>query len=299
MAAHFAAMSTALAQGRRLRHRRRAHLRLLGLGRRPLFGVVGDRPVADDRHRAGRTSARSSPAAGRWTSISARRRSPSNMPVILGLIGIWYRNVMGFPVYAVLPYDQRLKRLPAYLQQLDMESNGKRVHLDGATVVRRHRPDRLRRAGHQRPARLLPADPPGHRRDPGAISWSAPIPTRPTTAPPGAAARQLPGAERGADARQDARRGEGRAEGAGHGRPTAIERLAPHKVFPGNRPSNTILYRRLDPHTLGMIIALYEHKVFVQGDDLGDQLLRPVGRRARQDAGHGAPADGRGQGPAR
>ena len=60
---------------------------------------------------------------------------PENMPVILGLVGIWHRNVMGYPTRAVLPYDQRLLRLPAYLQQLDMESNGKRVTLDGAPVA--------------------------------------------------------------------------------------------------------------------------------------------------------------------
>ena len=70
--------------------------------------------------------------AGRWTTISAPTPLDRNLPVILALIGIWNRNILGFPAYAVLPYDQRLERLPAYFQQLDMESNGKRVRMSAA-----------------------------------------------------------------------------------------------------------------------------------------------------------------------
>jgi glucose-6-phosphate isomerase len=81
--------------------------------------------------------------------------------VLLALVGIWHHQVCGHATRAVLPYDQRLARLPAYLQQLEMESNGKRVAMDGAPC-RPLRPGGLGRAGHQRPARLLPADPPGH-----------------------------------------------------------------------------------------------------------------------------------------
>ena len=93
-----------------------------------------------------------------------------NLPVIMGVLGVWYRNAWGFSTHAVLPYDQRLSRFAAYLQQQDMESNGKSVNLDGQAGRLSNRPDHLGRAGHQRPARLLPADPPGHRRHPRAIS---------------------------------------------------------------------------------------------------------------------------------
>ena len=156
-------------QGQGLRHRRRAHLRLLGLGGRALFGVVGDRPAADDRHRAARISPTSSPAPMPWTSISAPRRCEQNLPIILGLIGVWHRNVCGYATRAVIPYDQRLSRLPAYLQQLDMESNGKSVARDGRPARDRDRPGRVGRARHQWPACLLPAHPSGHQRHPGRI----------------------------------------------------------------------------------------------------------------------------------
>jgi hypothetical protein len=90
------------------------------------------------------------------------RRWRSNLPVLLGLLALWNNNFLGFRHRRVLPYEQYLKRFPAYLQQLTMESNGKHVTLDGSTCDVRHRPDRLGRARHQRPALVLPADPPGH-----------------------------------------------------------------------------------------------------------------------------------------
>ena len=89
-----------------------------------------------------------------------------NLPVLMGLLGIWNTNFLGAQTVAVLPYEQYLKRFPAYLQQLTMESNGKHVTLDGDEVDVRDRPDLLGRAGHQRPALVLPADPPGHAADP-------------------------------------------------------------------------------------------------------------------------------------
>jgi glucose-6-phosphate isomerase len=186
-----------------------------------------------------------------------------NMPVLLALLGVWYRNIWGFPIYAVLPYDQRLGRLPAYLQQLDMESNGKRVRMNGAT--------------------LLSASGPIVFGEPGTNGQHAfyQLLHQGTDVVPCdflVAARN----EVGGDVHQDLllanclaqsealMRGktiaEARQELKAEGRSTReIEMLAPHKVFPGNRPSNTILYRRLNPETLGMIIALYEHKIFVQG----------------------------------
>ena len=118
-------------QGRGLRHRRGARLRLLGLGRRTLFDLVGHRPAADDRRRAGELRRVSRWRAMPWTSISATRRCAKNLPMLLGLIGFYHRNVCGYATRAILPYDQRLSRFPAYLQQLDMESNGKGVTLDG------------------------------------------------------------------------------------------------------------------------------------------------------------------------
>ena len=87
----------------------------------------------------------------------------------MGLLAVWYRDFFGCQTTAVLPYDQYLERFPAYLQQLTMESNGKRVTLDGARVDYEHRRDLLGRARHQRPALLLPADPPGDDADPGRL----------------------------------------------------------------------------------------------------------------------------------
>ena len=89
-----------------------------------------------------------------------------NLPVLMGLLAVWYNDFFGAQTVAVLPYEQYLKRFPAYLQQLTMESNGKHVTLDGARGGLRHRPDLLGRAGHQRPALVLSVDPPGHAADP-------------------------------------------------------------------------------------------------------------------------------------
>ena len=89
-----------------------------------------------------------------------------NLPVLLGLLAVWYNDFFGAQTVAVLPYEQYLKRFPAYLQQLTMESNGKHVTLDGDARRLRHGPDLLGRAGHQRPAFVLPADPPGHAAHP-------------------------------------------------------------------------------------------------------------------------------------
>ena len=89
-----------------------------------------------------------------------------NLPILLGLAGVWHRDVCGYGSRAILPYEQRLVRFPAYLQQLDMESNGKSVTLDGTPVERPTGPIVWGEPGHERAARLLPAHPPGCRRDP-------------------------------------------------------------------------------------------------------------------------------------
>ena len=186
-----------------------------------------------------------------------------NLPVVMALLGIWYRNVIGCPVHAVLPYDQRLDRFPAFLQQLDMESNGKRVGLDGRLADMATGPIVFGEPGtngqhafyqllHQGtdivPCDFLLAarsdvDQPQHH-DLLVANCLA----------------QSEALMRGRTIEEVT------AElVAANLAPQDVERLAPHKVFPGNRPSNTIVYRQLDPETLGKLVALYEHKVFVQG----------------------------------
>ncbi|HVZ12859.1 MAG TPA: glucose-6-phosphate isomerase [Bauldia sp.] len=187
----------------------------------------------------------------------------ANMPVILGLIGVWHRNVLGFPVQAILPYDQRLARLPAYLQQLDMESNGKRVRTVGNQVRGQTGPIVFGEPGtngqhafyqllHQG-TDTVPSDfLVGALSDIGEDEHQSLL-----LANCLAQSEALMRGKTLAEAQAELK-----AQGLSA---RAIDRLAPHKVCPGNRPSNTILYRRLDPHTLGMIIALYEHNVFVEG----------------------------------
>jgi glucose-6-phosphate isomerase len=186
-----------------------------------------------------------------------------NLPVALGLIGVWYRNFLGACSHAVLPYDQHLNRLPAYLQQGDMESNGKSARRDGARVDYATGPIIWGEAGtngqhafyqliHQG-TELIPADflagalsqtPLGDHQDKLLANFLA----------------QTEALAFGKTA------AEVRAELAAEGlEGAALEALVPHKVFEGNRPTNSILYLRLDPATLGKIVALYEHKIFTQG----------------------------------
>ena len=185
-----------------------------------------------------------------------------NMPVILALIGVWYRNVWGYQAQAVFSFEERLDLLPAYLQQLDMESNGKRVRIGGATVMSATGPLLVAATGNgiqafrqflHQGTDVVPCDflvgalgeaneDRGHR-----------------SALLAACLAESEALVRGRSIVEA--RSELAAEGLPH---HEIERLAPHRVMPGNRPSNTLLFRRLDPSTLGMLIALYEHKVFVQ-----------------------------------
>lgn len=186
-----------------------------------------------------------------------------NLPVLLGLIGLWHRESCGYPARAVLPYDQRLARLPAYLQQLDMESNGKRVHKAGGAVTRPTGPLVWGEPGtngqhaffqllHQGtdiiPCEFLVAAK-GHEPE---LSHQHRL--------------LLANCLAQSEAMMKGRTlEEAKAQLAKQGLSVeATEQLAPHKVFPGNRPSVTIAYRRLDPFTLGRLIALYEHRVFVE-----------------------------------
>jgi glucose-6-phosphate isomerase len=170
-----------------------------------------------------------------------------NMPVLMGLLAVWYNNFFGAQTVAVLPYEQYLKRFPAYLQQLTMESNGKHVTLDGDEVGDQTGPIYWGEPGtngqhsfyqliHQG-TRLIPCDFIAFRHHDMLV------------------ANVFAQAEALAFGKTPE---EVKAEGT-------PEWLVPHRVFEGNRPSNTILAQRLTPETLGTLVALYEHSVFTQG----------------------------------
>ena len=178
-----------------------------------------------------------------------------NLPVLLGLIGVWNNNFLDAASVAVLPYDQYLEHLSAYLQQLDMESNGKRVALDGSAVEVQTGPIIWGQPGtngqhafyqliHQG-TKLIPCDFIGFCR----------------TLNPVANHHELLMANFFAQTEALAF-GKTAEEVAAEGVPAD---LVPHRTFPGNRPTNTILLDELTPAALGKLIALYEHKVFVQG----------------------------------
>ncbi|MGF1639458.1 MAG: glucose-6-phosphate isomerase [Rhodospirillales bacterium] len=186
-----------------------------------------------------------------------------NMPVILALIGVWNSDFLGAETYAVLPYDQYLHRLPAYLQQADMESNGKYVTRDGARVDYGTGPVLFGEPGtngqhsfyqliHQS-TRLVPCDFIAPARSHNPIGEHHPILLSNFFAQTEALMRGKTEAEV-------------RAELTGQGLTgAALEALVPHKVFDGNRPTNSIVVPAIDPYTLGALIALYEHKIFTQG----------------------------------
>lgn len=185
-----------------------------------------------------------------------------NMPVILGMLGIWYTNFFGAVSHAILPYDQYLQHFPAYLQQLEMESNGKRVDRNGQVVDYatsmviwgepgtngQHSFYQLIHQG----TRMVPAD------------FLAPI----TSHNPIGEHHSILLANCFAQTEAlmlGKTTAEARAELELQGLSgAALEKLLPYKVFPGNRPTNTLLFDQLDPYTMGMLVALYEHKVFVQ-----------------------------------
>lgn len=186
-----------------------------------------------------------------------------NMPVLLALLGVWYRNFWGASSHAVLPYDQHLHRLPAYLQQGDMESNGKTIRRDGTQVDYATGPIIWGEPGtngqhafyqliHQG-TELIPADflaaaqsltPLGDHQDKLLANFLAQT-------------EALAFGKTEAEARVELE-----AEGLSG---VALETLLPHKLFEGNKPTNSILYPKLTPRMLGRLIALYEHKIFCQG----------------------------------
>ncbi|MBW4982197.1 glucose-6-phosphate isomerase [Mameliella sp. CS4] len=190
-----------------------------------------------------------------------------NLPVLLALVGIWHNQVLGHATRAVLPYDNRLSRLPAYLQQLEMESNGKGVSMDGADLPYHSGPVVWGEPGtngqhafyqliHQG-TRVIPAEflvaAKGHEPD---LKHHHELLVANCLA-------QSEALMRGRDL------DEARGKVADKFEGDELERQARHRVFPGNRPSTTLIYPLLDPETLGKIIALYEHRVFVEGVILG------------------------------
>ena len=216
------------------------------------------------------------------------RRTPlaHNMPVILGLLGVWYIDFFGAQSHVILPYDQCMHRFPAYFQQGDMESNGKRTDRGGNTVDYatgaviwgepgtngQHAFYQLIHQGTP----LIPADflAPVHTHYP--LGQHHPILLSNFFAQTEALMKGKNADEVRTELAQTGMQGE------------ALEQLLPHKVFPGNHPTNSILFDQLTPRALGSLIALYEHKIFVQsiiwnvnafdqwGVELGKQLAKKI-----------------------
>ncbi|MFM7335191.1 MAG: glucose-6-phosphate isomerase [Tabrizicola sp.] len=191
-----------------------------------------------------------------------------NMPVMLALVGIWHNQICGHATRAVLPYDQRLARLPAYLQQLEMESNGKRVAIDGSDLSTNSGPVVWGEPGtngqhafyqliHQG-TRVVPCEFLVARRghEPDLAHQHLLLVSN--------CLAQAEALLRGRSLEEAcaimAKKGLTGAE---------LERQARHRVFPGNRPSTVLAYGQLTPFVLGQIVALYEHRVFVEGVILG------------------------------
>jgi len=213
-----------------------------------------------------------------------------NLPVLLGLLGVWYRTVLGLQTQAVLPYDQRLARFPAYLQQLDMESNGKSVTRDGAPVGVATAPvvwgepgtngqhaffQMLHQGTTTVPCDFLGVLAPAHGLTEHHDLLMANLFAQTQALAFGKTADEV----------------------AAEGVPPE---LVPHRTFAGNRPSTTILLPRLTPYTLGQLVALYEHKVFTQGwlwginsfDQWGVELGKVLATRIHADLTGDGPAGG-------
>jgi glucose-6-phosphate isomerase len=191
-----------------------------------------------------------------------------NLPVLLALTGVWHNQVCGHATRAVLPYDQRLARLPAYLQQLEMESNGKRVAMDGADLRRASGPVVWGEPGTNGQHAFMQLVHQGTRVVPCEFLIAAeghePALAHHHRLLVANCLAQSEALMRGRSLQ------EARALMAAAGLDgDACEQQARHRVFPGNRPSVTLAYRRLTPFALGLILALYEHRVFVEGAILG------------------------------
>ena len=187
----------------------------------------------------------------------------ANLPVILGVLGIWYNNFFGAQTQAILPYDQYMHRFPAYFQQGDMESNGKSINREGEHVDYSTGPVIWGEPGtngqhafykliHQG-TKLIPCDFIAPIETHNPLGQHHPILLSNFFAQPEALMRGKTSEEVRAELEAQGLSGE------------KLEALVPHKVFEGNRPTNSILFRKLTPRILGSLIALYEHKIFTQG----------------------------------
>jgi glucose-6-phosphate isomerase len=186
-----------------------------------------------------------------------------NLPATLGLLGVWYNNFFGAQTHAILPYDQYLHRFAAYFQQGDMESNGKRIGRDGKEVAISTGPIIWGEPGtngqhafyqliHQG-TKVIPCDFIAPARSHNPIGEHHKILLSNFFAQTEALMKGKTADEVRVELREQGLSGE------------VLERLVPHKVFPGNRPTNSIVVRQITPRTLGALIALYEHKIFTQG----------------------------------
>jgi len=221
-----------------------------------------------------------------------------NLPVILGLLGIWYNNFFGAQTHALLPYDQYLEHFPRYFQQGDMESNGKGVRRDARPADTSTGPIVWGAPGtngqhafyqllHQG-TKLVPADFLAPMQSHNPMGEHHPILLANCFAQTEALMKGKTDEEVRAELKADGLSGE------------EIERLVPFKVCPGNRPTNTILFPKLTPHVLGQLIALYEHKIFVQGviwninsfDQWGVELGKQLAKAILPELKADAPADG-------
>ncbi|MBK1871146.1 glucose-6-phosphate isomerase [Taklimakanibacter albus] len=186
-----------------------------------------------------------------------------NLPITLGLIGVWHRNICAYATRAVIPYDQRLARLPAYLQQLDMESNGKGVERDGTPAETQTGPVVWGEPGTNGQHAFFQLIHQGTSVIPvefliGAQSHEPGLPIHHDLLMANCLA-QSEALMRGRTL------AEAKSQVLAQGKSDAeATRLAPHRVFTGDRPSLTIAYRKLDPQTLGRLVALYEHRVFTE-----------------------------------
>jgi glucose-6-phosphate isomerase len=228
----------------------------------------------------------------------AREAEPAaNMPLLMALLGVWYRNCWGTASHAVLPYDQRLGRLPEFLQQLVMESNGKSVDRAGRPLARASSGVLWGAAGTNGQHSFHQMLHQGTERVP--VDFIVPLRTHARNhaqhaqlvANAIAQAQALMLGRTLEESREDLRR---------RGQPEAeVERLAPHLVMPGNRPSNLVLLRSVTPGTLGALLALYEHRTAFEGwiwdlnsfDQYGVELGKQLGERV-----HAAMVNGVGSG---
>ena len=217
-----------------------------------------------------------------------------NLPVVMGVLGVWYSSFFGAETHAILPYDQYLHRFTAYLQQADMESNGKRIDRDGMVVDYSTGPIIWGESGTNGQHAFYQLIHQGTKLIP--IDFMAPVESH---NPLGdhhiiLLANFFSQSEALMLGRTEE---EARSELEGQGvKGEELEQLLPHKIFTGNKPSNSIMFHKLTPYTLGSLIAMYEHKIFVQGIiwrinsfdqwgvELGKQLAKTILAKLDDDA---------------